>query len=145
MTIFLEAALQTVQESCITLLFLSCWKTSSSPLCRSPSLMIQKKRSPGGNNIIHSSAGNYLACLEPLISLVLTFLLQDTTQNDVFYSGLSLRRLATTPPFWCILLFFPRATSPIPRHTAGQHNLVAAAPHTTQLVTLTTCREHGSL
>jgi hypothetical protein len=29
-------------------------------------------------------------------------------------------------------------------HTEGQHNLVAAAPHTTQLVTLNLCREHGS-
>ena len=99
MAVFLEAALQTLQEVSITLLFQPCWKTSSSPLCSSPSLMIQRKRSPGGKNIIHSRTGNYLACLLPLISLVLTFLLQVTYQNIVLTAGSAFAVLLTLRSF----------------------------------------------
>ena len=66
------------------------------------------------------------------------------------YSGLSLCRLATTLPFLVRTKLFSSSHDAIKFfvlpscHTEGQHNLVAATPHTTQPVTLTPCREHGS-
>jgi hypothetical protein len=86
--------------------------------------------------ILHSVT---LACLELLISFVLTFLLQDTSQNDVFFTA-SLAYVVSQPlrhfgatKLLCFLLgdaimFFVHPSC----HTVGQHNLAASRPNTTQ-------------